>query len=61
MKLTDFSTRSKLYNEMENIVMEDAPWIILYYNEVVYLKSRRVRDMYIDGLNTMILKKAKID
>ncbi len=61
MKLTDFNTRAKLYNEMENIVMEDAPWIILYYNEVIYLKSRRVRDMYIDGLNTMILKSAKID
>ena len=61
MNLTDLPAREKLYNEMENIVMEDAPWIILYYNEVVFLKSRRVWDMYIDGLNTMILKRAKLD
>lgn len=60
MKLTDFNTRAKLYNEMEQVVLEDSPWIILYYNEIIYLKNRKVRDMYIDGLNTMILKRAKI-
>lgn len=60
MKLTDFNARKKLYNEMEQIVLEDSPLIILYYNQIVYLKNRKVADMYIDGLNTMILKKAKL-
>ena len=60
MRLTDFNTRAKLYNQMEEIVLEDAPWVILYYNQVVYLKSKQVRDMYIDGLNTIILKSAKM-
>jgi hypothetical protein len=46
---------------MENLVMEDSPWIILYYNQVVYLKQKRVKEMYIDGLNTMILKWARIE
>ncbi len=61
MKLTDFNTRAKLYNEMEQVVLEDSPMIILYYNQIVYLKSKKLRDMYIDGLNTMILKKAKLE
>lgn len=61
MKLTDFNTRAKLYNEMESIVMEDSPWIILYYNEIVYLKQKRINEMYIDGLNTMILKWARME
>jgi peptide/nickel transport system substrate-binding protein len=61
MKLTDFNARAKLYNEMENLVMEDSPWIILYYNQIVYLKQKRVHEMYIDGLNTMILKRARIE
>ncbi len=60
MKLTDFNTRAKLYNEMENLVMEDSPWIILYYNEIIYLKQKRVKGMYIDGLNTMILKWTRV-
>lgn len=61
MRLTDFSTRVKLYNQMEQIVLEDAPWIILYYNQIVYLKNKHLADMYIDGLNTMILKSAKLN
>ncbi|MCI0449119.1 MAG: ABC transporter substrate-binding protein [Chlorobi bacterium] len=61
MRLTDFEARKKLYNEMESLVMEDSPWIVLYYNEIVYLKSRRVQEMYIDGLNTMILRNASIN
>lgn len=60
MRLTDFNTRVKLYNQMEQIVLEDAPWIILYYNQIVYLKNKKLADMYIDGLNTMILKSAKL-
>lgn len=61
MKLTDFNTRAKLYNEMENIVMENSPWIILYYNEIIYLKQKRVKGMYIDGLNNMMLRWAKVN
>ncbi|MCX7878178.1 MAG: ABC transporter substrate-binding protein [Ignavibacteria bacterium] len=61
LKITDFEKRVKLYNEMENVVMEDAPWIIIYYNEVVYLKTKRVSNMYIDGLNTLIIKWAQIN
>jgi ABC-type transport system substrate-binding protein len=56
LNLTDFNQRAELYNQAEQIIMEDAPWIIVYYNELVYLKSKRVKGMYIDGLNTLILK-----
>ncbi|MCC6864819.1 MAG: ABC transporter substrate-binding protein [Ignavibacteria bacterium] len=60
MRLTDFNERAKLYNQMESIVLDDSPMIILYYNQIVYLKSKNLADMYIDGLNTMILKSAKL-
>jgi len=60
MKETDFEKRKAMYNEAERIVMDDSPWIILYYNEIIYLKNKRIVDMYIDGLNTMILKRAQI-
>lgn len=61
MKETDFAKRKKIYNEMERIVLDDSPWIILLYNEIVYLKQKRVSDMYIDGLNTLVLKRAKVE
>jgi len=58
LRLTDFSRRAALYNEMQRIVMEDSPWILLYYNEKIYLKSPRLKGLYIDGLNNLILKYA---
>jgi peptide/nickel transport system substrate-binding protein len=61
LNITDFNQRAKLYNQAEQIIMEDAPWIIIYYNELVYLKSKRVKGMYIDGLNTLILKYTSFD
>jgi peptide/nickel transport system substrate-binding protein len=61
LKETDFAKRQIIYNEMERQVVEDAPWIFLLYNEITYLKSKRVKDMYIDGLNTLVLKWAKIE
>jgi oligopeptide transport system substrate-binding protein len=61
LKETDFLKRKAIYNEMENIIIDDSPWIFLIYNEIVYLKSKRISGMYIDGLNTLILKNAKIE
>lgn len=60
MKETDFAKRKVIYNEMERIVIEDSPWILLLYNEIVYLKAKSISDMYIDGLNTLNLKFAKV-
>jgi peptide/nickel transport system substrate-binding protein len=60
MRETDFAKRKIAYNEMERIIMEDAPWILLIYNEIIYLKSRRIQNMYIDGLNNLILRWGKI-
>jgi peptide/nickel transport system substrate-binding protein len=59
LKETDFQKRKLLYNNMETIVMEDAPWILLLYNEIIYLKAKNVQGMYIDGLNTLILKRTE--
>jgi len=61
LKETDFAKRKVIYNQMENIVIDEAPWIFLLYNEIVYFKSKRIKDMYIDGLNTLVLKWSKIE
>ena len=61
IKETDFSKRQVIYSNMERIVMDDAPWILLLYNEILYLKSKRLKNMRIDGLNTLILKYARFE
>jgi peptide/nickel transport system substrate-binding protein len=60
LRETDFNTRKKIYNSMERIVIEDAPWILLLYNEILFLRSKRVKNIFIDGLNNLVLRWGKI-
>jgi len=61
MKINDFDERKKLYNEMERIVLDDAAWVFLYYNQRVYLLQKNVNGFYLDGLNNLVLKYARKD
>ena len=56
MRIKDFDTRAKLYNEMEKIVIDDAAWAILYYNVRIYLLKKNISGFYLDGLNNIVLK-----
>ena len=56
IRITDIEARKKIYNEMERIVIEDAAWIYLYYNQKIYLLQKGVNGFFLDGLNNLILK-----
>ena len=57
--VTDINERIKIYDEMQKIVIEDAAWLNLYYNEKVYLLQKNVDGFYVDGLNIINLKYTK--
>ncbi|MFA7360028.1 MAG: ABC transporter substrate-binding protein [Candidatus Kapaibacterium sp.] len=59
IRITDFNERKKIYNDMERIVIEDAAWIYLYYNQKHYLLRNNVKGFFLDGLNNLILKYTK--
>ena len=46
---------------MERIVIDDAAWVFLYYNQRVYLLQKNVTGFYLDGLNNLVLKYTKKD
>lgn len=56
LRVTDFNQRKKIYDEMQKIVIEDAAWLNLYYNQKVYLLQKNISGFYIDGLNIINLK-----
>jgi peptide/nickel transport system substrate-binding protein len=56
LKQTDFDKRMDIYREIDKILFEDSPWIIVYYNKYIYLKQKRVSGMYVDGLGIINLK-----
>ncbi|MDZ4711323.1 MAG: ABC transporter substrate-binding protein [bacterium] len=59
LRITDFAERTKIYDEMQKIVIDDAVWLYLYYNQKVYLLQKDIDGFYIDGLNIINLKYTK--
>ncbi len=51
------SERYILYNRIEEQVLEDSPWIFLYYNKVQWVVQPSVRGMFLDGSNRLLLEK----
>ncbi len=56
LSITDDSLRYELYYEMDNLVMENAPVIVLYYDEVVRLLHHHVNGMNRNAVNLIDLK-----
>lgn len=60
LRLTNFEDRMKVYREIDKIIFEDSPWMIVYYNQFIYLKQKHVKGMYVDGLGILNLKYADL-
>ncbi|MBK8550172.1 MAG: ABC transporter substrate-binding protein [Ignavibacteria bacterium] len=59
LRITNFDERKKIYDEMQKIVIEDAVWLNLYYNQKIYLLQKNIEGFYVDGLNIINLKYTK--
>jgi peptide/nickel transport system substrate-binding protein len=55
----DDSTRYSLYQQMDQIVVEDAAVVPLFYDEVVRLVQPNVKDFYNNGMNLLELRWVK--
>ncbi|MCW8896809.1 MAG: ABC transporter substrate-binding protein [Flavobacteriales bacterium] len=59
-KETNDSIRYDYYQRMDNIIIEEAPVVILYYDEVVRLTQTNVENLGINPINLLSLKKVKL-
>jgi peptide/nickel transport system substrate-binding protein len=58
---TNDSIRHHYYQSMDKIIIEEAPVIPLYYDEVVRLTQKNIIDLGINPINLLTLKRVKID
>lgn len=54
--LTNIDQKVVLYQQMENILIEEAPVIPLYYDEVVRIVSHRIKGLETNPMNLLNLK-----
>ncbi len=57
----DDSARYSLYQEMDRIIIRDAPVVPLWYDEVIHLVSPRVSGFEANGLNMLELRRTRIE
>jgi oligopeptide transport system substrate-binding protein len=51
------SLRYKLYQQMDNIVMQQSPVVVLYYDKLVNLYQKNISGFSQNGQNLMVLKR----
>lgn len=56
---TNDSIKKSLYQKMDQLLMDDAPIVPLYYDEVVRLVSKKVEGLTTNPMNLLNLKKVK--
>ncbi len=54
-------TKLKLYNEMDKIIIDEAPCVPLFYDEVVQFVQKRVRNFKTNSLNLMEWKRLQVN
>lgn len=51
------SERGSLYNEMEEIIIDEAPWIFLYHDVLMRLTQPNVHGFHLDGSGRLLLER----
>ena len=58
---TDLQRRIALYRQMDQLVMRDAPVIILYYDQVLHFTHKNVHGLRSNAMNALDLRYVTID
>jgi peptide/nickel transport system substrate-binding protein len=59
MSTIDDSLRRVYYKEMEHIMMEEAPVVILYYDQVLRFVQKNIQGLNSNPMNLLTLKQVK--
>ena len=59
LKETNDSLRFKLYCKMDQLIMEDAPVVPLWYDMVLHLVQNDIQNFYPNSLNMLELRRVR--
>jgi peptide/nickel transport system substrate-binding protein len=60
MHQSDDSVRYSIYRQMEQLVMEESPVVVLYYDVVLRFVRKGVTGLGSNSMNMLSLKRVKI-
>ncbi len=57
----DDSLRALLYHQIDSLVMEQAPVLVLYYDQILHFTHKNVNGLRTNAMNTLDLRRVKIN
>ncbi|MBP5541189.1 MAG: ABC transporter substrate-binding protein [Bacteroidales bacterium] len=60
-KTTDEEERIVLYHKMDSLIMEEAPVIVLYYDQILHFTHKNVTGLRSNAMNALDLRRVKIE
>ncbi len=57
----DLEQRAHYYTEMDSLMMQDAPVVVLFYDEVLRFVNKRVKDLGSNPINLLDLRRVRIE
>lgn len=57
---TDPARREELYRQMDRLVMDEAPVVVLYYDQILHFTHKNVRGLRSDAMNTLDLRRVQL-
>lgn len=60
MEINEVENRLEIYREMDRIAMEDAPVLVLFYDQTLILSSNRISGLPMNAMNSLVLKRLRI-
>ncbi len=61
MKETDLQKSCALYQQMEQLILDEAPVVALFYDEITRFTHKNVKGLPNNAMNLLILKNVKLD
>ncbi|MBO4751682.1 MAG: ABC transporter substrate-binding protein [Bacteroidales bacterium] len=58
---TDPDRRTEIYKEMDALVMEEAPVVVLYYDQILHFTHKNVTGLRSNAMNALDLRRVRID
>ena len=59
LKETDEQKRRQMYREMDSLVMDEAPVIVLYYDQILHFTHKNISGMRTNAMNALDLRFVK--
>ena len=56
----DLQERARYYTKMDSLIMQDAPVVVLFYDEVLRFVNKRVKDMGSNPTNLLDLRRVRM-